>query len=68
MDKATKVGLITFTVFMAEAIIHYNIGVRKDNPEKNILGMPPMTDFVKLAVVVGIFSVVNGIFVNKFTS
>lgn len=58
--------LITFTLFMAEAMIHYNIGAQeKDNGKAFIL--PPKKDLVKIALVVGTFSVINGLLVKEFT-
>lgn len=64
MTQAEKIGLITFGVFMTEAIIHYNLGVNKDASEKRFY-FPPTKDFVKLALVVGAFSVINGIVIKK---
>ena len=64
MTQGTKIGLITFAVFMTEAIIHYNVGVNKDKVQKKFI-LPPTKDFVKLAVVVGIFSIINKAAINK---
>jgi hypothetical protein len=67
MDKGTKVGLITFSVFMTEAIIHYNLGVNKGKDKKGFV-IPPTMDIVKLGLVVGAFSLLNGVLINKFTT
>lgn len=66
MNKSTQIGMITFTVFMTEAMIHYNLGVNKGKEEKKFV-IPPVADFVKLAAVVGIFSVINGVLINNLT-
>ena len=52
-----KAVLITFAVFMTEAIIHYNMG-------KDAKGIPETSELIKIAVVVGIFSVINGILIK----
>lgn len=58
MDKHFKVGLITFGVFTAEALIHYNLGARKDPNIKGFV-LPPTKDFLKLASVVALFSFIS---------
>lgn len=59
MNKQTKISLITFSVFMAESIVHYNIGSHKHTEDKK-LKLPPINDLIKLSVVVGVFSLLNG--------
>jgi len=54
-----KVILTTFGLFMAEAIIHYNLG-RKDCDEEKKGVIPPTKSLIRLAVVVGAFSFLNG--------
>ena len=61
-----KVALITFGVFMTEAILHYNMGENSDKENKKFK-FPPTKDFIKLGVVVGIFSIVNGIIIGKLS-
>ena len=46
-----KVALITFGVFMTEAILHYNMGENSDKENKKFK-FPPTKDFIKLGVVV----------------
>lgn len=67
MKKQTKIALITFGVFMTEAIIHYNFGSHK-HTEKNEFKLPPTKDLIKIAGVVGAFSILNGIIIKKFTN
>lgn len=67
MEKInTKVALVTFGLFMSEALIHYNMGVHKDVNNKKFV-LPPTNDFIKLALVVGTFSVLNGIIIKQLT-
>ena len=61
------VPLVTFGVFMTEAIIHYNMGAHKNEDAPNGFVFPPKQDFLKLALVVGFFSVANGIIINQIT-
>jgi hypothetical protein len=55
---------VTYAMFMTEALIHYNMGVHKDKSQQGFV-LPPKKDFVKLGVVVGLFSILNGIVVNE---
>ena len=58
MDKKQIiVFLSTFIMFSIEAILHYNIGKNG----MTSLVMPSLVDIVKLAVVVGIFSLLSTI-------
>ena len=58
---------ITFGVFMAEAIIHYNMGTAK--AEGNFkLRLPPAKELAKIAAVTGTFSIVSGVLINSLQS
>jgi len=50
---------VTFGVFMAEALIHYNMGTAKANG-KFRLQLPPPGELAKIAAVTGTFSVLSG--------
>jgi len=67
MNKSSHliVPLVTFGVFMTEALFHYNIGAHKDLDEKRIFVIPSTKDFIKVAVIVGIFSVLNGVIIGQ---
>lgn len=54
---------ITFGVFMAEAIIHYNMGKAGDD-KKFRLAMPPPKELAKIAAVTGAFAVTSGLLVG----
>ena len=58
------VGATTFSLFMAEALIHYNMGVSEKEPD-NKFTIPPKSDLIKLALVVGVFSFLNGVIVDR---
>jgi len=54
---------VTFSVFMAEALIHYNMGMAKDkdkNGERHHFKLPPAKELAKIAAVTGAFSVASG--------
>ena len=51
---------ITFGVFMAEALIHYNMGMAKSDGEFR-LRMPPPKELAKIAAVTGVFSLASGL-------
>ena len=53
---------------MTEALLHYNLGVKSQTTEKQpSLKLPPNKDLLKLAITVGIFSVLNGIIIGNLT-
>lgn len=54
---------ITFGVFMAEAIIHYNMG-QANSDGKLQLRLPPPKELAKIAAVTGAFSLVSGLMIN----
>ena len=57
------VTLVTFGTFMAEAIIHYNMG--KANPEEGFkMRMPPPKELAKIAAITGAFSLLSGSIVS----
>ena len=58
------VGATTFGLFMTEALIHYNMGVSEKEPDHKFT-IPPRRDLTKLAIVVGVFSVLNGVIIEK---
>ena len=57
------VTLVTFGTFMAEAIIHYNMGKRKEG-ESFSLKLPPPKELVKIAAITGAFSLLSGSIVS----
>jgi hypothetical protein len=72
MKKSTKVMLITFGVFMKEAIMHYNIGKSEvqDETKKDdslVRFVPPVKSLVKIGGVVLLFSVINSVLIEEAT-
>ncbi len=58
---------VTFGVFMAEAIIHYNMGAAKDktkNGERHHFQLPPAKELAKIAAVTGAFSIASGVLIG----
>ena len=58
-----KITLITFLVFMTEAIIHYNQGLNAEKKQK--FKIPPTPEFIKIAVVVLAFSTLSSYIITK---
>lgn len=55
---------VTFGVFMAEAIIHYNMGrAGKDGAFR--LKLPPPKELAKIALVTGAFSLTSGALIGS---
>ena len=67
MNKQTKIALITFSVFMTEAIVHYNIGSHRYSEDKKFK-LPPTNDLIKIGGVVGIFSLINGYLIKTIAN
>ncbi len=68
MKLRDKVALTTFSLFMVEAIMHYNLGKDdcKCEEKKKAKGFfPPTKSLVELALIVGVFSVINGVVVDS---
>ena len=49
---------ITFGVFMTEALIHYNMGMAREQGEFK-LRLPPPGELAKIAAVTGTFSLIS---------
>jgi hypothetical protein len=62
--KSLIVTGITFSVFMAEALIHYNMGIAKAEGGFR-LRMPPPKELAKIAAVTAAFSVLSGTLVSS---
>ncbi len=70
MKLREKIALTTFGLFMVEAIMHYNLGkddCKCEESKKPRGFIPPTKALVNLALIVGVFSVINGVLVDKLT-
>jgi len=67
MTNTQKIGLVTFGLFMTEAIIHYNMGKKevKTDLKENASFLPDTKNLIKIAVIVGAFSYLNGVILSK---
>ena len=63
------VGGTTFVLFMTEAIIHFNMGqnyIKEEEGETpSPFKFPNNKELGKLALIVAIFSVMNGVIINE---
>lgn len=55
---------VTFSVFMAEALIHYNMGRSKAEEEQFDFRLPPGEELARIVAVTATFSVVAGLIVG----
>lgn len=67
MNKQTKITLITFGVFMTEAIVHYNIGAHRHTEDKTFK-LPPTNDLIKIGGIVAVFSILNGLVIKAIVN
>jgi hypothetical protein len=54
---------VTFVVFMAEGLIHYNMGMAKSEGGFK-LRMPPPKELAKIAAVTAVFSIASGVLIK----
>tara|TARA_B100000131_G_scaffold253050_1_gene247030 strand:- start:1138 stop:1344 length:207 start_codon:yes stop_codon:yes gene_type:complete len=59
MKDSTTIGLVTFGVFMTEALIHYNTGIADVTGKPFKFNIPPGGHLVKLALIVGAATTVS---------
>ncbi len=71
MRLRNKVILTTFGLFMIEAILHYNQGKKEcdckklPNPNEKKSFLPPTKSLIKLGLIVGAFSIINGLVIKE---
>lgn len=61
---------VTFGVFMAEALIHYNMGRAQEDAKtgkRAQFELPPPKELAKIAAVTGAFSVMSGVLIGSLT-
>jgi hypothetical protein len=64
MKKRNKIALVTFGLFMTEAILHYNMGKQESKEVSNKRFLPPTKSLIKIGVIVGAFSIINSIILD----
>ncbi len=55
---------VTFLVFIVEAMLHYLIG-HNSGKSSFSFKLPSLIDFGQIALVVGLFSFINGVIISK---
>ena len=66
MNKRNKIVLVTFGLFMTEAIMHYNMGKKENQTETIRKGfLPPTKSLIKIGGIVLAFSILNSIIIDK---
>jgi len=58
---------VTFALFTTEALLHYNLGAKKNPNEIRSFVLPPPKDFAKLAAIVAVFSLLSGAIINQIS-
>lgn len=54
-----NITIITFAVFLVEAIVHYNLGAKSK-------GIPPKKQLLKLSLIVFVFSLINTALIKEY--
>ena len=66
MTKGNKIVLVTFGLFMTEAIMHYNLGKKDNTTEPTRKGfLPPTKSLIKIGGIVFAFSLLNSIIIEE---
>jgi hypothetical protein len=65
MKLRDKIVITTFGLFMIEAIMHYNQGRDDCAKKEDAKGwLPPTRSIIRLGVIVGVFSIINGVIIQ----
>jgi hypothetical protein len=65
MTSSDKIFLTTFSLFMIEGIMHYNYGRNGLDSNKPKSFIPPTKNLIEIALIVGAFSVINSVILEK---
>ena len=66
MTKSNKIVLVTFGLFMTEAIMHYNLGKKETTNQTTRKGfLPPTKSLIKIGGIVFAFSLLNSIIIEE---
>ena len=66
MNTSSKIVLVTFGLFMTEAIMHYNMGKNENSNESTRKGfLPPTKSLIKIGGIVFVFSLLNSIIIEE---
>lgn len=65
MSYSDKVLITTFSLFMIEGIVHYNYGRNGSDSNKPKSFIPPTKNLIEIALIVGAFSVINSVILEK---
>mgnify|MGYP001216353798 FL=1 len=60
-----QVGMVTFAVFMTEALIHYNVGISAATKQKFTFKIPEVKELVSLGLIVGTASLVSTTIIDR---
>ena len=68
MNNSNKIVLVTFALFMTEAIMHYNLGKRDTSKKEEVKKqgfLPPTKSLIKIGGIVLGFSILNSIIIKE---
>ena len=68
MKKENIIISVTFVLFLLEAIIHYNIGVRSNNDKVEGIKFPQPKELLQIIITVFIFSSLAGFISSELIS
>ena len=64
MKDATMIALVTFGVFMTEALVHYNTGISAANGTPWKFNIPSGNEIIKLGMIVGVATVATTLIIG----
>ena len=66
MRKKNKIALVTFSLFLAESLIHYNISKKESGENKDkFFVFPPLKTSLKMAITTGVITLISALIIGE---
>lgn len=66
MTKKNKIALVTFSLFLTESLIHYNISKKESGENKDkFFVFPPLKTALKMAITTGIITLISSLIIGE---
>ena len=66
MRKKNKIAIVTFSLFLAESLIHYNISKKESGENKDkFFVFPPLKTSIKMAITTGLIALLSSLIIGE---
>ena len=66
MRKKNKIALVTFSLLLAESLIHYNISKKESGENKDkFFVFPPLKTSIKMAITTGLIALLSSLIIGE---